>query len=79
MYQGQRIARRRAERGVVEDAPALDARRRDFAQPRAERLDALAGRLRALQRERIPTWCIFDNTTLGAGTGNALSILEQLE
>jgi uncharacterized protein YecE (DUF72 family) len=37
-------------------------------------LAALATRLRALQRRRIPTWCIFDNTTLGAGTGNALSL-----
>jgi uncharacterized protein YecE (DUF72 family) len=42
-------------------------------------LDALAVKLRDLQRRRIPTWCIFDNTTLGAGTGNALSILERLE
>jgi uncharacterized protein YecE (DUF72 family) len=42
-------------------------------------LDALAARLRALARQRIPTWCIFDNTTLGAGTTNALSILERLK
>jgi uncharacterized protein YecE (DUF72 family) len=42
-------------------------------------LDALAGRLQNLQRARIPTWCIFDNTTLGAATGNALSLLERLE
>ena len=42
-------------------------------------LDALAGKLRALRRRRIPTWCIFDNTTLGAGTANALSIIERLE
>ncbi len=42
-------------------------------------LDALAGRLQKLQRARIPTWCIFDNTTLGAATGNALSLLERLE
>ena len=44
-----------------------------------EYLDALAGRLRTLQRARIPTWCIFDNTTLGAATGNALSLIERLE
>jgi uncharacterized protein YecE (DUF72 family) len=38
-------------------------------------LDALAARLRETQRRRIPTWCIFDNTTLGAGTGNALTLI----
>jgi len=37
-------------------------------------LDALAMRLEDLRRSRIPAWCIFDNTTLGAGTGNALSL-----
>ena len=42
-------------------------------------LDVLADKLRALQRRRIPTWCIFDNTTLGAATGNALSLIERLE
>jgi uncharacterized protein YecE (DUF72 family) len=41
-------------------------------------LEALAKRLQALQRSRIPTWCIFDNTTLGAATGNALALLERL-
>ena len=41
-------------------------------------LDALAGRLRDLRRRRIPAWCIFDNTTLGAGTGNALSLTGRL-
>ncbi len=41
-------------------------------------LDELAGKLQALRRRRIPTWCIFDNTILGAGTGNALSMLERL-
>ena len=41
-------------------------------------LDALADKLRALQRRRIPAWCIFDNTTLGAGTSNALSLVERL-
>ena len=42
-------------------------------------LDALAKRLAALRRKRVTTWCIFDNTTLGAGTSNALSILERLK
>ena len=41
-------------------------------------LDALADRLRALRRRRIPTWCIFDNTTLGAATGNALWLAGRL-
>jgi uncharacterized protein YecE (DUF72 family) len=42
-------------------------------------LDALANKLRGLQRRRIPTWCVFDNTTLGAATDNALSLIERLE
>jgi uncharacterized protein YecE (DUF72 family) len=42
-------------------------------------LAALAGRLLDSSRRRIPTWCIFDNTTLGAATGNALSLIEHLE
>jgi uncharacterized protein YecE (DUF72 family) len=42
-------------------------------------LDALARKLRDLRRRRIPTWCIFDNTTLGAATGNALAVMERLE
>jgi uncharacterized protein YecE (DUF72 family) len=42
-------------------------------------LDALAETLRALRRRRIPTWCIFDNTTLGAATGNALSLAGRLD
>jgi uncharacterized protein YecE (DUF72 family) len=41
-------------------------------------LDALAVKLRELRRRRVPAWCIFDNTTLGAGTGNALSLMERL-
>ena len=41
-------------------------------------LDSLAEKLRALRCRRIPTWCIFDNTTLGAATGNALSLMERL-
>ena len=42
-------------------------------------LDAIAERLAALRRGGTPAWCIFDNTTLGAGTGNALSLLARLE
>jgi uncharacterized protein YecE (DUF72 family) len=43
------------------------------------RLEAMAHRLRVLRRRRIPTWCIFDNTTLGAATGDALSMNETLQ
>jgi uncharacterized protein YecE (DUF72 family) len=38
-------------------------------------LEGLADQLRQLRRRRIPTWCIFDNTTLGAATGNALNLV----
>jgi uncharacterized protein YecE (DUF72 family) len=41
-------------------------------------LDALALKASALQREGIPTWCIFDNTASGAGTGNALDVVARL-
>ncbi|MEO8062883.1 MAG: DUF72 domain-containing protein [Pseudomonadota bacterium] len=41
-------------------------------------LDALVGKLRDLRRRRIPAWCIFDNTALGAATANALSVNERL-
>jgi len=40
-------------------------------------LAALAARI-AEARRRGPVWCIFDNTTLGAATGNALDILQRL-
>lgn len=42
-------------------------------------LDALAGRLRALRRRRIPAWCIFDNTASGAATGNALATIDRVD
>ena len=41
-------------------------------------LDALAARLEALARSGVRCWGIFDNTTLGAGTANALSLMERL-
>jgi uncharacterized protein YecE (DUF72 family) len=44
-----------------------------------EFLDVLAGKLRDLRRRRIPTWCIFDNTVLGAATSDALSVVGRLE
>ena len=43
-----------------------------------EYLDVLALRLGELRRAAIPSWCIFDNTTLGAGTANALSLVSRL-
>ena len=43
-----------------------------------EYLERLAARLSELRTAGIPAWCIFDNTTLGAGTANALSLLERL-
>jgi uncharacterized protein YecE (DUF72 family) len=42
-----------------------------------EYLDALSAQLRDLQRRRIPAWCIFDNTTLGAATSNALVLMDR--
>jgi uncharacterized protein YecE (DUF72 family) len=41
-------------------------------------LDRLASRLHSLRETGVATWCIFDNTTLGAGTGNARSVLARL-
>ena len=42
-------------------------------------IDRLAGQLQALKHARIPAWCIFDNTTLGAGTANALALRARLD
>lgn len=42
-------------------------------------LDDLGDRLRRLRRQRIPAWCIFDNTAHGAATGDALSVARRLE
>jgi uncharacterized protein YecE (DUF72 family) len=43
-----------------------------------ERIAALAERLREAAAPRVERWCIFDNTTLGAATGNALSLASLL-
>jgi uncharacterized protein YecE (DUF72 family) len=43
-----------------------------------ERLARIGERLRADAAAARETWCIFDNTTLGAATGNALSLAELL-
>ena len=42
-------------------------------------LDTLADKLRDLRLSRIPSWCIFDNTALGAATNHALSLFERLK
>jgi uncharacterized protein YecE (DUF72 family) len=44
-----------------------------------EYLAALAARLQADAAAGRTVWCIFDNTTLGAATGNALDLAETLE
>jgi len=65
-------ARERGAAVVSLDGRPIEPTERGF-------LDALAAKLRVLRREGVPTWCIFDNTTLGAGTANALSIIQRLE
>ena len=42
------------------------------------RLASVASALRAAQARGADAWCIFDNTTLGAATGNALLLTELL-
>ena len=43
------------------------------------RLAAIAERLRGPAVAAAERWCIFDNTTLGAATGNALALVRMLE
>jgi uncharacterized protein YecE (DUF72 family) len=43
-----------------------------------ERLDEVAGRLRSSAAAGLATWCIFDNTALGAATADALAVLDRL-
>lgn len=43
-----------------------------------EYLDALAGRLARCAATAREVWCIFDNTAMGAATGNALELLSRL-
>lgn len=40
----------------------------------AAALGALGERLTALREKRVPTWCMFDNTALGAAFKNALAL-----
>jgi uncharacterized protein YecE (DUF72 family) len=42
------------------------------------RIAAQAERLRQAASEGVERWCIYDNTTLGAATGNALSLARLL-
>ena len=44
----------------------------------AERLRPMAELLRASAAATRPAWCIFDNTTLGAASGNALELARLL-
>lgn len=44
----------------------------------ADDLDALADHLEAHAASGIPTWCIFDNTALGAAPRNALELVARL-
>jgi uncharacterized protein YecE (DUF72 family) len=41
-------------------------------------LESLAARIEARMQRDVRCWCIFDNTTLGAATGNALALMERL-
>ena len=43
-----------------------------------EDLAALAEKIRVDAEEGRTVWCIFDNTTLGAATGNALALTSRL-
>jgi len=42
-------------------------------------LDALAAQVTQARVRGAPVWCIFDNTTLGAATANALDLLHRLQ
>jgi uncharacterized protein YecE (DUF72 family) len=42
-------------------------------------LAALAKRLDAQRQHGVPTWCILDNTALGAALGNVLSLTRQAQ
>jgi uncharacterized protein YecE (DUF72 family) len=44
----------------------------------AEFLDVIAALMAKSIAKGVPTWCIFDNTTLGAGTPNALELMHRL-
>jgi uncharacterized protein YecE (DUF72 family) len=44
----------------------------------ASMLQGLAERLRASRAMGAQCWCVFDNTTLGAATGNALELARLL-
>jgi uncharacterized protein YecE (DUF72 family) len=49
--------------------------RSDYDPPR---IAALAERLNEAAAPGVERWCVFDNTTLGAATGNALSLASRL-
>jgi uncharacterized protein YecE (DUF72 family) len=49
-----------------------------YSQYERARLAAVANALRQAQMRGADAWCILDNTTLGAATGNALELAELL-
>jgi uncharacterized protein YecE (DUF72 family) len=42
-------------------------------------LELLKERLDQQRKRNVPTWCIFDNTALGAALGNALTLTPEVE
>lgn len=50
-----------------------------FSAYRGDGLEEWAERVRAAADEAVDTWCIFDNTAAGEGTGDALVMKELLE
>jgi uncharacterized protein YecE (DUF72 family) len=50
-----------------------------YSEYTAGHLDALAAKVTGAGLRAAPVWCIFDNTTLGAATANALDLLRRLK
>jgi uncharacterized protein YecE (DUF72 family) len=50
-----------------------------FSDYDAAALASLHRKLDESQRRDVPTWCIFDNTALGAALGNALALARSVE
>jgi uncharacterized protein YecE (DUF72 family) len=87
---GHGIARVAADPARVPEAglPGGDARlvylrlhgspRMYYSDYEPERLAEVAAQLRAARASDADAWCIFDYTTLGAATGNALALAEMM-
>lgn len=90
MLRRHRVARVAADPARVGDAadpggdPALiyyrlhGSPRMYYSDYEPERLARIADRLRVPSADGAERWCIFDNTTLGAATGNALALARLL-